>query len=126
MAQFISYPLAVQTIPAGPWLIGVGEDADGVFGSTFVQRVFNGSVAAIYLVNGATGLVRTTIFSLQEVGIVNYPFHAEITCWGTVNGVEATVVEDDYLVIEVGNAISSSGSWTTPTADLYTSHLQCR
>src|SRR5205085_1218448 len=79
--------------------------------------------AAIYLANGSTGAIRTTILAL---GIVagSSTGNSERTVYNaSVSGGAFTATQGDYIVIELGQSMqnTSSGSQNPTNAKVYTS-----
>jgi outer membrane protein assembly factor BamB len=96
--EFLSAPLAAQTIPAGTWSVGLGIQGNLLNAG---RPDYTGYLI-LNVVNGSTGQVRGTL--------VNAPIGAEKTTAGTevtayqasVPGAAVTVQAGDYLEAEVG------------------------
>lgn len=96
--QAISAPLAAQSIGAGDWTVGFAAR----FAASGTGYGWRGR-AALHLVNGSTGAIRTTIFALQTIGGDKTAITAYRTAYSaTVAGSAATVTAGDYLALEVG------------------------
>ncbi len=112
--QYASSPLAGnQTINPGQWLLTFAGDVTNASAS----EVWAG-MAALYLVNGSTGAIRTVIFGLTTIGSAGRLNTTETTCLASVLGAGATVTAGDYLVLEMGLRITAL-SQHTPTTDVY-------
>jgi urease accessory protein UreH len=75
----------------------------------------------IYLINGATGAIRTTIANNLQFGATHNP-STEMTYYGTVSGGAATISVGDYLAVSFNLGSSAtpllySGGATEITAD---------
>jgi hypothetical protein len=102
--QFASSPLAAQTISAGNWTVGFAALLSNATG-TLINGWFYTPYIALYLVNGATGAIRTTIFALgAPTGAATSLFNTtEFTAYSTTcSGSSATATAGDYLVLELG------------------------
>lgn len=96
--QAISAPLAAQSIGAGDWTVAFSARW-AASGSGYGWR----GRAALHLVNGSTGAIRTTIFALQTIGGDKTNITAYRTAYSTtVAGSAATVTAGDYLALEIG------------------------
>jgi len=120
MAQFVSYPFSTSTsISAANWTINFALQLSNATAS-FVWK----GKAALYLVNGtggSAGTIKTTIFSLADVGSTARTTTAEQTCRSTtVSGSAATAAQYDYLALELGiNVNNTSGGSLAPNITLY-------
>lgn len=105
--QLLSLPLAAQTISAGNW----GLMWSGQWASAGSGRSWRG-VASLHVVNGATGAIRGTIFSLADVGS-SRSSTAIRTCYElAVSGASVAAEHGDYLALEVGLVESLPGSFS--------------
>lgn len=117
VAQFLSPPLAAQTISAQTWTVGCA------WSHLAVSNYY--PFFSLVLVNGSTGAARTTLFSLVFIS-VRTP-SGEETAWSSsaAAGSSAVVTPGDYLSYELGveevvstNAVTLYTDGTTPiTAD---------
>lgn len=114
VAQYLSPTLPVQTISSGNWTIAFG----GRYGTAGGPLTWNG-VASLYLVNGSSGSIRTTIFQSQTIGSTSRTSSAELTCYSTtISGAGFTTTSEDYLVLELG--INAQGPlFPAGTVDVY-------
>lgn len=112
--QLLSEPLAAQTIGSGNWVVAFRGQYSG--GSAL--RTWEGW-AGLYLVNGSTGAVRSTIFTQQTIGSTGRTVTTARTCYATtISGSSVSVTAGDYLCLECGIKIAStttSASATTNT-----------
>jgi hypothetical protein len=118
--QFCSIALQAQTVLAGNWLVGFAADVTNAAANLNWTPFLS-----LYLVNGSTGAIRTTIFALAALtgAAANRTTTSELTCYGTIAGAGFTASLGDYLVLELGLRLANtniSGTWI-PTSDLYTS-----
>jgi hypothetical protein len=106
-AQCVSPLLAAQSISAANWAIGFAAQ----YASAAANKTWNGW-AALYLVNGSTGAIRTTIFGVTAIGSTARTATTYTTCYNaSVAGSSATASDGDYLVLELGVQIdNTSGS----------------
>jgi hypothetical protein len=97
-AQFLSETLAAQSVSAGNWTIAfTGSPSSVQAGSSWAGW------AALKLVNGATGAVRTNIFSGQAIGSTGRTSSAIRTCYSTtISGGAFSPQAGDYLCLEIG------------------------
>jgi hypothetical protein len=118
-AQYLSNPLAAQTISGGSWTIALAADETvSHSGGTYQRQV------ALFLVNGSTGAARNTIFAFNQIGTnPSTTSNGEQTAYtAAATGSSATVTAGDYLCLEVGIVVNagSSGGFT-PASDTYDS-----
>jgi hypothetical protein len=108
VAQHASMPLSAQTIAAGNWTVGFVGRYQYFASATKVWKGW----AALYLVNGLTGAIRTTIFAVSDIGSTGRTGIAALTCYAaSVAGASAVVTAGDYLVLEWGvTATNNSGA----------------
>lgn len=95
-AQFLSEPLAAQTVPAGSLSVGFASSASSA--SANWRGVCN-----VYLINGATGAIRTTILTTNVVGASRASI-VEKTVYVLVAYSSFTAVAGDYIAVELGIA----------------------
>jgi hypothetical protein len=113
--EFLSAPLAAQTIPAGAWSVGLG-----IQGSLLNAGVpdYTGYLI-LNVINGSTGQVRGTLVS-APIGAEKTTEGSEVTAYqATVQGGAVTVQAGDYLEAEIGVRTLSSSAVQNTT--LYTS-----
>ncbi len=96
--QFLSPPLAAQTLVAGNWTAGLGVSALPNQGT---HSRYAGYIA-LFLVNGSTGQVRSTLFTAQIGVDRGNTFGTEFTAYGTANAPAVAVQAGDYLDAEIG------------------------
>lgn len=103
-AQFASPSLAAQTIAAGSWAIG-----DAVAATTSATNSHRGR-AALHLIDGATGAIRSTIFAATLFGAAKA--HAGASWWTNyatnIAGSSVVASDGDYLLLEIGESCSTS------------------
>lgn len=106
-AQHLSPPLAAQSISAGNWSLGFTIQN---VNATATQRW--GGQAGLYLIDGTTGAIKTTIFAKGPIGSQSRTSTAILTCYNaTVAGGAATVANLDYLCLEIGwELVNTSGA----------------
>lgn len=104
-AQFLSPALAAQTIGAGNWTIGY---------SLYVSSglVSHQGRVAIFLVNGSTGAIRSTIAAATTVGASRVAGTGKTVYTASLSGSQVTVTADDYIAIEIGETQSAFSSVT--------------
>jgi hypothetical protein len=117
-AQYCSNALTAQTITSGNWTIAFASD----FNTTGLSV---NAYASLYLVNGSTGAIRTTIFALAQLtgsGALSSG-GGEKTNWSsTCSGSSATATDGDYLVLEIGlSCHNGSNGALTPSTHCYDS-----
>jgi sugar lactone lactonase YvrE len=113
--QFLSAPLAAQTIPAGAWTVGLGIQASIASGSS---TEYSGYLS-LYVVDGATGNVRGTIYD-GPIGGDKTGTGTELTAYGAhVTGAAVQVQAGDYLDAEIG--VQQTSYNDTINTYLYTS-----
>jgi len=118
LGQFLSPALKGQTVSAGNWTVEFAGNSSSGF------ITWSGYVA-VYLVNGSTGLIRTTIVPLGSVALANRTgTNSELTVYSlSVSGSSFTVSAGDYLAVELGISATNTdvdfnhGS----TSNIYTS-----
>jgi predicted outer membrane repeat protein len=96
--EFLSAPLAAQTIPAGAWSVGLGIE-----GSLLNAGApdYTGYLI-LDLINGSTGRVRATLID-APIGTEKTREGSEVTAYqAAVQGAAATVQAGDYLEAEIG------------------------
>jgi alpha-tubulin suppressor-like RCC1 family protein len=103
--EFLSPPLAAQTLPAGSWTVGEGIETTLLQGSGLS---FSG-YAAIYLINGGTGKLRGEVGE-GWFGAYQNTGGREESAYGTVPGAGLAVQAGDYLEVELGVQSESSSS----------------
>lgn len=105
LAQLASAPLAAGTYPASALRIGIASSLPGITTGQFGRL-------SLYLINGSTGAIRTTLCSLSQVsGGVNATTEKTLFTTGiTTAGFTATV--GDYLLAEIGLFNAGSGTAT--------------
>lgn len=116
LAQFLSDPYAAQVLPAAPWQLA------------FALQVTNASanlrwtaVAALYILEGATGRRRATLFERVAVGAALRTTTAEGTCLATLAGAEARLFTGDVLCLELGiSVLNTTGAAVAPVVQLWT------
>lgn len=117
-AQFCSKALQAQSIPAGAWTIG------------YAASIIHGAVAtwtpivAIYLMK-ADGTLRSIIFDLNFINIIQRGSLNEYTAYGTVAGAAVVAQTGDYLLYELGVYWTDFGvrGGTVPESTCYTNGL---
>lgn len=118
LGQFLSPLLTAQTVGAATWTIGIGALSTG---SNSATKQWRGELT-ILLVNGATGAIRTTVFTIGFLGILRNTT-TEVTAYSAAISCGAfTATAGDYLAVELGVSQSnSSGSNFSTTCELFTS-----
>lgn len=105
-AQFCSPALAAQSVSAGNWALGF-------VASPSVAQAWKGW-AALHLVNGSTGAIRTTIFAGQAIGNTKSAATTYKTCYSnTISGGAFSPQTGDYLCLEVGVEYDFTGNVQT-------------
>jgi hypothetical protein len=113
--EFLSAPLAAQTIPAGAWSVGLGIQASLLNAGA---PDYTGYLI-LNVINGSTGQVRGTLVS-APIGAEKTTEGSEVTAYQvSVQGAAVTVQAGDYLEAEIGVRTSSSSAVQNTT--LYTS-----
>jgi hypothetical protein len=117
-AQYCSAALAANSYSAGTWTFAFAGDQTNSTGS----RVWRPYIA-LYLANGSTGAIRTTIFAIGGLGAGGRTSTTEKTGWdNTISGGAFTATAGDYLVLELGIRVgNTSGSGYVPATDVYDS-----
>ena len=110
--EFLGPSMATQILAPGSWTVGLGVRVDLLAGD---NPSFTG-YAAIYLINGATGQIRSEIGE-GWLGAYRATVGQEVTVYGTVNGASLTVQAGDYLDVELG--VQSQSSSSSGSATLY-------
>lgn len=112
--QFASARLAAQSIGSGNWTFAFSaRDNAASFGINTWQ-----GYAALYLVNGATGAIRTTIFALGGIGSSGRTQTNYTTSYSaSVSGASATATAGDYLVFEFGAQIAKTNTAASVNLD---------
>lgn len=95
-SQFLSPALKRQKIEAGNWELG---DSISVTVGSFDTKQ---AQAGLYLVNGATGAIRSTIFSQQNFGTAQTTAGYIAALSTTIAGSAAYCEDGDYLCLELG------------------------
>lgn len=111
IGTFHTPALAAQTIAAGNWTIGLtGQYGLAGSGRSWTPRM------SLYLVDGSNGTLRSTIFAIGNIGATARTATALRTGYDTaIAGSAATVTAGDYLVLEIGLSIVSTGDGTPRT-----------
>lgn len=117
-AQFCSVALAAGSYSAGTWTFAFAarqSTIDGTNGS-WIGR------AALFLVNGSDGSLRTTIFSTANIGASRTTVGSELTCYSaSISGGAFSPTAGDYLCFEYGcsvrNGDTSAITITSTTYD---------
>jgi predicted outer membrane repeat protein len=113
--EFLSAPLAAQTIPAGAWSVGLGIQASLLNAGA---PDYTGYLI-LNVINGSTGQVRGTLVS-APIGAEKTTEGSEVTAYQvSVQGAAVTVQAGDYLEAEIGVRTLSSSAVQNTT--LYTS-----
>ena len=111
IGAFHSPALAAQSIASGNWTIGL----TGQYPTTGGGRVWTPRMS-LYLVDGGTGAIRTTIFAIGDIGATGRTASALRTGYSTtIAGGAATVTANDYLVLEIGLNVTTTGDGTKRT-----------
>jgi hypothetical protein len=96
--EFLSAPLAAQTIPAGPWSVGLGIQGSLLNTGT---PDYTGYLI-LNVINSSNGQVRGTLIS-APVGAEKTTEGSEVTAYqAAVQGAAVTVQAGDYLEAEIG------------------------
>ncbi len=115
MAQFATDKLTAQTVGSGNWTVGVANS--GTLGPYNYD-----CYVGIYLVNGSTGAIRTTVAASVLVGSSGKGGGtSELTTKGNVSCSSFTSTAGDYLVFEFGEKLNGTGGSFSPSTALYTS-----
>jgi hypothetical protein len=110
LRQFVSAPLAAQTIATGNWTVEIG----GL--SSSASRTFTGYVV-IFVWRPSTGALVGKIFDSAGTGFGTGVGTSETGIGSTtLSGSAVTVLQGDILCVQVGMQCSS-GSSATPTLD---------
>ncbi len=112
-AQFLSDPLQRQSVASGVWQLA--------FGAILTNAAFNFAwegQAALFVINGMTGAVRSTVFNAQGIGGFRADADAR-TVFQPVLGQAFELFTGDYLALEVGIVVNNNGAGATvPAASL--------
>jgi alpha-tubulin suppressor-like RCC1 family protein len=120
--EFLSAPLAAQTIPAGAWSVGLG-----IQGSLLNAGVpdYTGYLI-LNVINGSTGQVRGTLVS-APIGAEKTTEGSEVTAYQAgVQGGAVMVQAGDYLEAEIGvrtlsySAVQNTTLYTSGTTAIAT------
>lgn len=106
--QLLSPPLTAQTIGASTaWTVQfAAQVSNAASGFTW------GGICGLFLVNGSTGAIRTTLIpSNTAVGSAARTTTTELTCrLSSVSSIGFTSVAGDYFALELGVAMTTGGS----------------
>jgi hypothetical protein len=102
--QYASNPLTAQTISSGSWTVA------------FAVENSSCAMVSLYLVNGSTGVIRSTIFALGSIGATSRASGSELTAFSaSVSGSSVVATSGDYLVLETGGGWANVSSTTNVT-----------
>ena len=106
LGQFSTAPLdGTINITASYWTLSFAALVSGGSGTTWY------GYATVYLMNGSTNQVRTTILAGQVVGGSKSTLNSELTCFSsTLAAAAATVTAGDYLLIELGVQVTTTST----------------
>lgn len=103
--QFLSPLLASQEVGAGNWTVGFALSSQ-----TTASAVSLTGRAVLYVINGATGAIRSTIFALTTIGAARNANTTYLTGYSTtVAGARVLLDDGDYFALEMGVRASWSG-----------------
>ena len=116
LAQFLSDPLAKQTVAAGNWRLSFAARLQNA-GLTYVWT----GRAALYVIDGTSGARRATIFNLRGIGATARSSNVELTCFEvTIPGLACTLFGGDFLCLELGVEVeNTTGAGVAPQAVLF-------
>jgi hypothetical protein len=118
-AQFLSSPLSAQTISAGNWTVAFAALLNNA-NASFTWAPFVG----IYLMNGATGAVRSTIFALAQLtgSAAGRSGTGELTGYSTTcSGSSVVASSGDYIAVEIGISVHNVGGASVPNTEAFSS-----
>lgn len=108
--QYISPPLAAQSIGSGNWILGFAISNP----STWTWQGY----ASLLLANGATGAIRSAIFNVTAVGAVKNSAYTETGAYSpALSGGAVVAVAGDYLVLEIGASNNNSNGMSCSVCD---------
>jgi hypothetical protein len=120
--EFLSAPLAAQTIPAGGWSVGLGIEGSLLNAG---KPDYTGYLI-LNVINGSTGQVRGTLVS-APIGAEKTTEGSEVTAYQAgVQGATVMVQAGDYLEAEIGvrtlsySAVQNTTLFTSGTTPLTT------
>ena len=108
-------PLNAQTIAAGNWIVGF----NGILSNASASRTWGG-YGTLVVVNGATGGLRGTIFSDQQIGAQGRTATARQTIYASIAGSSVVCQNGDYLLLEIGTRIVSTTTSASSSPTLLT------
>lgn len=114
IAQFCGDPLRAQDLAAGNWVVGFAAQLANA-GATFTWE----GNAALFVVNGFTGQRRATVFDTTTIGSTGRTNTGERTCLDVIAGQDVAVSTGDYLVLELGIAVTNGAAALAPQASLF-------
>lgn len=116
LGQFVSDPLEQQAIPAGGWRVAFAlRLANAAVGFTWRGR------CALYVLDGARGTRRATVFSVNAIGSGLTNTNTELTVlYDNTSGLACNALPGDVLALELGMEIeNTSGGAVVPLASLF-------